>query len=90
MKGMLSCSSLIENVRQSFSRIKESTKRVRSISLVDNLMSGFAVFSLKYPSLLQFDMQTKEQMIANNIHAGAFPFCRPIIPLPNRLNKPCF
>ncbi len=69
MKGILSCSNLIENVRQSFSRIKESTKRVRSISLVDNLMSGFAVFSLKYPSLLQFDMQTKEQMIANNIHA---------------------
>ena len=69
MKGMLSGSKLSQIVRNSFSRIKESGKRVRRISLVDNLMSGFALFSLKYPSLLQFDQHSAEEMIRHNLHS---------------------
>jgi hypothetical protein len=67
MKGMLSCLKLSQIVRDSFLRIKDSPKRVRPISLVDNLMSGFAVFSLKYPSLLQFDQGTAEEVIQHNL-----------------------
>jgi len=68
MKGMLSCSILVQIVRDGFACIKESAKRARSIDLVDNLMSGFAVFSLKYPSLLQFDHHSTEEMIKHNLH----------------------
>lgn len=64
---MLSCSNLLQIVRDRFSRIKESAKRHRPISLLDNLMSGFAVFSLKYSSLLQFDQSGTELMVKNNL-----------------------
>jgi hypothetical protein len=47
---------------------KEAAKRKRPISLLDNLMSGFAVFSLKYPSLLQFD-QHAEEMVKHNLQS---------------------
>ncbi|SCY44337.1 hypothetical protein SAMN02746069_02471, partial [Legionella israelensis DSM 19235] len=50
---MLSCKDLVETVKTSFASIKEVKKRQRPISLVDTLMSGYALFSLKYPSLLQ-------------------------------------
>lgn len=64
---MLSCSNLIQIVRNSFLRIKDISKRKPTMSLVDNLMSGFAVFSLKYPSLLQFDQHSTEEMVKHNL-----------------------
>jgi hypothetical protein len=67
MKGMLSCSTLHQIVYDSLSKIKDTAKRVRPISLVDNLMSGYAVFSLKYPSLLQFDQHSSEEMVKQNL-----------------------
>lgn len=67
MKGMLSCKALVGLVGDSFSKIEERTKRVRPISLRDMLMSGFAIFSLKYPSLLQFDQQAQEELIRHNL-----------------------
>lgn len=67
MKGMLSCSKLHQIVYDSFSSIKDTAKRARPISLVDILMSGFAVFSLKYPSLLQFDKHSSEEMAKHNL-----------------------
>lgn len=67
MKGMLSGSKLLQIVRNGFSRITDNTQRLRSISLTDHLMSGFAVFSLKYPSLLQFDRDSREKMIEHNL-----------------------
>ncbi len=60
--------SLHHIVREAFSRIKDPEKRKRQISLVDNLMSWFALFSLKYPSLLQFDDHCTEAMIKHNLH----------------------
>lgn len=53
-------------VYNSFSKIKDTAKRVRPISLVDNLMSGFAVFNLKYPSLLQFDRHHATEEVARH------------------------
>lgn len=69
MKGMLSCAKLHQIIYNGFSRIKETSKRIRPISLLDNLMSGFAVFSLKYPSLLQFDSHSTEEMVENNLRS---------------------
>ena len=40
MKGMLSCSNLIQIVRNSFLRIKDISKRKPTMSLVDNLMKS--------------------------------------------------
>lgn len=46
---------LLNLVRKSFAGIKDSVARKVTYSLVDCLMSGLAIFGLKYPSLLQFD-----------------------------------
>ena len=67
MKGMLSCKELHQLVHHSFSRVKDTPLRARAISLADNLMSAFAVFSLKYPSLLQFDQHSNEERICHNL-----------------------
>jgi hypothetical protein len=69
MKGTLSCIKLLHTVRNAFSKISDKPQRARPISLVDNLMSGFAVFSLKYPSLLQFDHHSTEEMIGHNLQS---------------------
>lgn len=61
----LSASGLFKLVRQGFSRVKEHrTGKVR-VSLVDTLMSGFAIFSLKDPSMLAFDERREEP---RNLH----------------------
>ncbi len=64
----LSASGLLKTVRHCFSRIRD-TKTSREISLTDCLMSGLAVFSLKYPSLLQFDQNKNEALIQSNLGA---------------------
>jgi len=43
MKGMLSCTTLLTLVRDSFSKIKDTTQRKCTFSLVDCLMSGYAL-----------------------------------------------
>jgi hypothetical protein len=50
----LSADALVSNLRSSFSRIAD-TRKFSSISLTDILMSAYAIFSLKYPSLLSFE-----------------------------------
>ena len=51
----LSANGLLKNVKQSFEQVKEHRIGNVKITLADNLMSGFAMFSLKDPSLLAFD-----------------------------------
>lgn len=67
MKGMLSCTKLLEVVRSSFSQVKDTAIRKCVMGLTDCLMSGYAVFSLKYPSLLQFDQHYREEVIRRNL-----------------------
>ncbi len=67
MKGMLSTGTLLEIVRGSFGKVRDRGQRVRSISLQDTLMSGFAVFCLKYSSLLQFDKGRLEEQTRHNL-----------------------
>ena len=53
----LSCSALLDVVKSCFSKIvRETTSR-------NGLMSAFAMFSLKYPSLLQFDQHFRDDII---------------------------
>lgn len=66
MKGMLSCKTLMDIVHKTFSEIKENNQNIK-ISLADNLMAGFALFSLKYPSLLQFDKHYSEELVSRNL-----------------------
>ena len=51
----LSSDGLYKLVREEFSKIEEHRPMNIDIQLVDALMSGFAMFSLKDPSLLAFD-----------------------------------
>ena len=51
----LSANGLLQAVRNGFKRILDARGKAADISLADALMSAFAMFSLKYPSLLAFD-----------------------------------
>lgn len=62
----LSASSLYEIVRSEFGAIKDQRTKQVAISLQDILMSGFALFSLKDPSLLAFDARRAEP---ENLHS---------------------
>ena len=55
MKSAFSAAQLLKLVRQSFKKITDHRWKKPQIALVDALMSGLAVFGLKYPSLLKFD-----------------------------------
>ena len=68
----LSATGLLSIARKSFSRVSDrqlsqECQRTPTIALVDCLMSGLAVFSLKWPSLLQFDNEVKRLTIEHNI-----------------------
>ena len=51
----LSADALFASVRAGFERVPDQRAENARISLPDSLMSGFAMFSLKDPSLLAFD-----------------------------------
>ncbi len=51
----LNADAMIKRLHEEFSRISDCREGNIDISISDALMSGFAVFSLKDPSLLAFD-----------------------------------
>ena len=61
----LSASGLFRIVQERFAGIEEQRVGPIRISLVDGLQSGFALFSLKEPSLLAFDERREEP---KNLH----------------------
>jgi hypothetical protein len=75
MTKALSAEGLIELVHEKVMLIKEPKKpiesirnRLPSIPLADCIMSGLAIFSLKYPSLLQFEEdKTAEKTLRHNL-----------------------
>lgn len=69
MKKHVSVPSLLKRVRSQFEKVKEPSSRRSKMPLVDCLMSGLAVFGLKFPSLLQFDQGCDEEKIRHNIRA---------------------
>ncbi|MDZ7696232.1 MAG: transposase [Deltaproteobacteria bacterium] len=56
----LSADALFWTVKNSFSKIHDHRHVNSSIPLSDALMSAFAMFSLKHPSLLAFESRTKQ------------------------------
>ena len=57
---------LLNNMRQLFENIPDS-KSGSAIPLADHLMSGLAIFGLKYPSLLQFDQDRNASLTRSNL-----------------------
>jgi len=55
MRKHLNADAMFAAIRQDFAKVADHRANNSTIPLVDVLMSGFAVFSLKDPSLLAFD-----------------------------------
>src|SRR4029077_20985426 len=66
----LSIPGLLAAVHKKFSKIPEPCQSTKpnSIPIVDHLMSGLAVFGLKYPSLLHYDRKRRDNATAQNLH----------------------
>ena len=54
---------------QRFKRVTEQAVQGSTISMADCLMSGLALFSLKYPSLLKFDNDRADDIIQHNLRS---------------------
>jgi hypothetical protein len=69
LRKKLSAPGLIEIAIEEFSKIEDHKKRNSKISLRDCLTSGLALFGLKYPSLLQFEigMNDNEKLVRHNL-----------------------
>lgn len=65
----LSIANQLKMVRQQFAKVQERQGVKLQFPLVDVLMSGLAVFVLKFPSLLQFDTQRNESRIRHNLQS---------------------
>lgn len=64
----LSAPGMYKTIYMEFSKIEDQrSHRQTTISLADSLMSGLAMFSLKYPSLLQFDRERGDDAVENNL-----------------------
>ena len=63
----LSAPVLLSQARKAFEKIPDSRRYGQQFSLPDVLMSGLAVFVLKFPSLLKFDEQRNEARIRANL-----------------------
>jgi len=68
LRKSLSVEGLLGKTRHRFEKVPDP-KSGCDIPLTDHLMSGLAVFGLKYPSLLQFDQDQNDEIIRANIHS---------------------
>jgi len=66
MKQDLSVPGLLKIVRYRFDKIQDEARKP-TFSLSDCLMSGLAIFGLKYPSLLQFDHDRNADITKHNL-----------------------
>lgn len=65
----LSAENLIRTIFEGCQKIPDTTTQIKAkVSLPNFLMSGFAVFSLKYPSLLQFDNDRADPLRQHNLN----------------------
>jgi hypothetical protein len=67
LRKTLSATGLLNVVKKSFQKIPDACQPRTTITLADCLMSGLAIFSLKIPSLLQFDHSKEEERIRHNL-----------------------
>jgi hypothetical protein len=70
-KKQLSLKGMLMKVRSLFQEVSDSPRDPRGlkskISLADCLMSGLALFGLKFPSLLQLDQGSESKIIKHNL-----------------------
>jgi hypothetical protein len=57
----------LQELKNNYKNIKIERKNVKSNVIGDCVMSGIALFGLKYPSLLQFDQSREESTVAYNL-----------------------
>jgi hypothetical protein len=67
LRKQLSAPGLLHTIRQSVESIPDHRSTRSEISLPDALMSGLAMFGLKYPSLLKFDEAYRTGVIRHNL-----------------------
>lgn len=69
LQKSLTASSLIKAVYEKFLKIPDtrSFEKKPRITLTDHLMTGLAIFGLKFPSLLQYDRKRKHSEIESNL-----------------------
>ncbi len=67
LRKHLNADALFISVRREFEKIPEFRTGDIEISIPDVLMSAFAMFSLKDPSLLKFDERRKEEAECQNL-----------------------
>jgi len=67
LRRYLNADALFMDIRHEFEKIPEFRTGNIEISIRDALMSAFAMFSLKDPSLLQFDERRKEDAECQNL-----------------------
>ena len=65
LRKHLNADALIKTMRQRFDKVTD-TRVKPAYTLSDSLMSAFAMFALKDPSLLAFDQRRKE--VKSNLH----------------------
>ena len=65
VRKRLSADGLLGLVRSGFERIVDQRHEKAPITLADTLMSAFAMFSLKDPSLLAFDARRRDENMKN-------------------------
>lgn len=68
LRKHLSAPGLLNTIREHFNQIIDHRSERSDIPLADALMSGLAVFGLKYPSLLKFDEANSEGVIRHNLN----------------------
>jgi hypothetical protein len=73
VRKRLSADALHALLRAGFRRIPDHRKEGSAIALVDALMSAFAMFSLKDPSLLAFDQRRHDQNLHHLYGIGQVP-----------------
>lgn len=70
VKKHLCIASLLKVTRRGFGKAKDTINQPSEISLVDCLMSGVALFGLKFASLLQFDKaRMGHRQVCHNLRA---------------------
>lgn len=67
LRKHLHADALFKRIRSAFEKITDHRPGDVKISLADALMSGFAVFSLKDPSLLAFDERRQDETKLENL-----------------------
>jgi len=63
----ISAPNLLNEAKNTFDLIPDARQIRSQFSLTDCLMSGVAIFGLKYPSLLQFEQDKIEESLSHNL-----------------------